>query len=537
MTKIISLIKAGMTENMNLFKINNKKQSKISKRVFPVILAVIFFGYILSFASAIIQLLAEHNLQYVVLTLFIGATSILTIIEGIYKSSNLIFNCKDDNLLFSLPIKKSTILSVRIFKYYVFELLYNSLFLLPAMFAYNMYVNVDITYYIVSFIAILLLPIIPIVISCIIGAIVSSFSSKFKLKNFAQIIITITMLLLIFFSSSNMESLVGTIVENATIINNKICSVYYPAGAYIKLITSFNVQELLLFILMHLFIFVFFIFCFSKIYFKTNSQMKDVRTKSKNSNYKIIVNHPIKSIIKKEFKRFINSPVFVINSAFALVLFLVGCILGVLKFEETINSMVGKDISLFIYDIKLYMPVILFGFICFTALMSSISSSMISLEGKLFEILKSLPIKPMTIIKGKILTAVLIMFPFILIGDVIIFITFKFSFIKIIEILIASILLPLVSGTIGLIINLKYPKMDAENDTEVVKQSMSAFIAVFLGLMLAMATIFILFVCAGMGLSIDLIIWSGIGFYSMLFLLLILYLRKKGVKKFNNINV
>ena len=51
--------------------------------------------------------------------------------------------------------------------------------------------------------------------------------------------------------------------------------------------------------------------------------------------------------------------------------------------------------------------------------MKSITSSMISLEGKTFSILKSLPVKPYTIIKSKILTAVLIMIPCILIGDII----------------------------------------------------------------------------------------------------------------------
>ena len=537
MKKIILLIKASMTENMNLFKINNKKQSKISKKVFPTILTLMFFGYIFSFASGIIQLLAEHNLQYVVLTLFIAVTSILTIIEGIYKSSNLLFNCKDDNLLLSLPVKRSTVLLIRIFKYYIFELLYNSLFLVPAMFAYSTFVNVDITYYIVSVIAILLLPIIPIVISCIIGGIISAFSSKFRFKNIAQIILTTIMLLVVFFGSSNMENLMGTIAENATTINNRICSIYYPAGAYIKLITNFNIQELLMFIIIHLAIFVSAVVFLSKIYFKTNSKVKAVKTNSKNKNYKIIINNPLKSIIKKEFKRFISSPVFVINSAFGLVLFMVGCIFGAFKFEETVNAMIGKDLSGFINDVNLYIPVILFGFICFASLLSSISSSMISLEGKSFEILKSLPIKPMTIIKGKILTAVLIIFPFILIGDVIIFITFKFSLIRIFDILIASIILPLVSGTIGLIINLKHPKMNAENDTEVVKQSMSSFIATSIGLILTMFTIFAMFVCASINVSVDVIMLSGILIYVIIYLFLLWYLNKKGVKKFNSINV
>ena len=38
----------------------------------------------------------------------------LQIMEGIYKTSSLLFNCKDDNLLFSLPIKRSEVLLDRI---------------------------------------------------------------------------------------------------------------------------------------------------------------------------------------------------------------------------------------------------------------------------------------------------------------------------------------------------------------------------------------------------------------------------------------
>ena len=122
----------------------------------------------------------------------------------------------------------------------------------------------------------------------------------------------------------------------------------------------------------------------------------------------------------------------------------------------------------------------MFGLICFASFMTSITSSMISLEGKSFNILKSLPVNPFIIIKSKVLAAVLIMIPFMIIGDLIIFIRFGFDLLSIILLLIASILFPLISETIGIIVNLKYPRMDAKNDTEVVKQSMSSMISVFI---------------------------------------------------------
>ena len=152
MKKMISLIKASMTEGMNLFRVNTKKKSPFTKIVLPILIALLLMGVMYSYSELIMEKLAPVNMQFVLLTIFIILTSVLIIVEGIYKSGNLLFNCKDDDLLLSLPIKKSTVLFIRVFKFYIFELLYNSIFLLPAMIVYARYTNPDILFYIVSLI-------------------------------------------------------------------------------------------------------------------------------------------------------------------------------------------------------------------------------------------------------------------------------------------------------------------------------------------------------------------------------------------------
>ena len=173
MKKIVSLIKASMTEGMNIFNVSTKKKSTFTKILLPIILTISIMAMMYSYSDLIMKELVSVNMEFVLLTLFILFTSIMTLVEGIYKSGNLLFNCKDDNLLFSLPIRKRTVLFIRVFKFYIFELLYNSLFLLPAMIVYARYVNPGITYYIVSVIGLLVFPIIPILISCFIGTIIT----------------------------------------------------------------------------------------------------------------------------------------------------------------------------------------------------------------------------------------------------------------------------------------------------------------------------------------------------------------------------
>lgn len=537
MKKIISLIRASMTEDMNLFKVSTKKKSFFSKYIIPLFLVLTLMGVMYSYSELIINELTKVNMEFVLLTIFILFTSIMTIIEGIYKSGNLLFNCKDDNLLLSLPIKKSTVLFIRIFKFYVFELLYNSLFLLPSIVIYAVYVKPGVLYYLVSLVGLLIFPIIPILISCIIGAFITFVASRFKGKNVVQTIMTIALLLFIMYFSYNSENLIKNIAQNASSINDFITKIYYPAGAFIDLIFEFNIIKLFEFIFINLFLFLITVILIGKVYYKINSSTKAVKINKTKKEYTIKTLSITKSFIKKELNRFFNSTVFITNAGFGLVLFIIGCILFIIKFDSVANMIKQIEPTLTVEYIRNCIPVLLFGFICFASFMTSITSSMISLEGKSFNILKSLPIEPFVIVRSKILTAVLIMIPCILIGDIIMFISFRFSLVSILLILAASILLPLLSETIGIIVNLKYPRMDAKNDTEVVKQSMSSAISVFIGIVLFSITAFLLFTALENNMSNNIIMILFTFSFFVIYKGLSIFLQKTCVKSFNNISV
>ena len=536
MKKIISLIKACMTDNMQLFKIKNRSDKKSSKIILPIFLAICCMFFVWTYANMFMEPLLELHQEYILLSLFVIGTFFLTLIEGIYKSSNLLFNCKDDNLLLSLPISKATVTFIRIFKFYVFELIYNSIFMLPAIIVYIRYVKVGFSFYIASLFMILLLPIIPIVVSCIVGKMISSISSKFKFKNIMQTIITFMLLLGIFYFSFNIEGLLSKFGEKANSINNFITKFYYPAEAYVKMVTDFRIGDLLLFIGISIVIFLLGIFIVSRRYTIINSNVKAVRGNIGKNKYVVKERKPIIALMKKELRRFINSPVFITNAGFGLILFIIAIIIATIKFDKFAAS-IALESDLSAEKIKLYIPIILYGFICFTSFMTSITSSMISLEGKSFNILKSFPIKPFTIILSKVLMAVGVMIPVILIGDIIMFIKFNFNIWEILMVIVASFLFPLVSEIIGIIVNLKYPKMDAENDTEVVKQSMSSMIAVFLGMGIGGLSIFGLVFGIKNNLSNIIILLIGNIIFGSIFSVLLLYMKKRSVRLFNAINV
>ena len=339
MKKLISLLKATMSQDMSLFKIKSKNESKFSKIILPIVLALIVMFSVGSYAAMLAEELVKYNLTYIILTIFIMLTSLLTIIEGVYKSQGILFEAKDNDLLFSMPISKSKIFFTRLFKLISFEFLYNSLFMFPAMLVYAMYEKTSISFYIISLIMLVLLPIIPTIVACIIGYIIKGLASRFKAKNVIQVILTTIMLLFIFYASFNIQGLIANIIQNANSINEVITRIYYPAGLYINLIQNFNILDSVVLFAINIIPAILFIYVASIFYFKITSKLGEKSNNKKKVNWgksadkTFKVKSQLLGLINKEMKRFFSSPVFIINAGFGMVLMIVATIAMSINFD------------------------------------------------------------------------------------------------------------------------------------------------------------------------------------------------------------
>lgn len=540
MKKLIRLLKAAMSQDMDMFKYKTKaSDSKAKQIIFPIILSLIVMFAVGVYAVMFASEFSKVNLTYIMLTLFIILTTILTLVEGIYKSQGILFDAKDNDLLFALPIEKSKILFVRIFKLLSFQFLYNALFMIPAYVVYIYYEHPGISFYLISILMTFLLPIIPTVISSIIGYIIKAVSVKFKAKKIVQTVFTMIIFFGIFYISLNTQGILENIINNAESINAVIKKVYYPAGAYIDLIQNFNLPTLLILIAINIVPLVIFIMIASKFYFGiiSKSSEKGKSKKIKSIESKVKVKSKLSALVSKELKRYFSSTVYIFNTSFGLILLLIITIAMSVNINGVINTITeGEGMGIDINTIISLMPKIFFCLVTYTACMTSITSSSISLEGKSFNITKSLPTSVDTILLSKILMSCIITMPVILISDLIFFIAFQVGIIDILFILTISILMPILIAIIGLFTNLKYPKMNASSDTEVVKQSMSTTIAVFSGMILGLVFA-VLMVAGAQTPNINLFVLIELIVLAIVILALWKRLKKYGNKRFKEINV
>ena len=525
--KSLSLLKAILSEDMNIFKYKSNGKYRF---LLPIILYIILCFSIGSFIYYIGFSLAKYHLTIVLISIILMTTSIITLIEGISKSQSILFEGKDNDILFSLPIKKRSILFVRIIKLLLFEYLFNSIIFLPTFIVYIILENPNISFYFLAILIFLLIPIIPTIIASFIGYIIKLLTNNMKYKSVFQVILTFIFLIPILYFSFNSQNLINNIVVSADKINKIITSIYYPIDLSILLITKFNILDLIIFILINIIPFIIFIVIGQVFYFKIISNNKKIYKIS--NNIKIIVNKPIISLTKKELKRYFKSPVLMLNTLFGLILLLFFTIILCFKGKTLLVNLLSN------YGINnnISTNMLFYGIICFSLSMTSITSSSISLEGKSINITKSLPIDYKVIFISKILNSFIIEFPFIILSILLYIICFSFNFLFIIELLLVSILIILLNGIIGLIINLKYPKLNYNNDTEVVKQSKSSIISVFCGFIIFILSI-LEFIFLYDILNLDILI--GIHLCILLVVNIILYklLIKNGINRYQRLNI
>ncbi len=557
-----------MSQDMTVIRTKKGQKNSILIRLMFTLIIMGSFG---SYSYTIAMALEPVGKVYVMLTMLLAGTTMLTLIEAIYKSQGILFNAKDTDMLFSLPIPKSYVLFVRMMKMIVFEIMYNGLFLLPAFVVYALYIDVTVYYIISAILTLILAPIIPTLLGTILGFFVKAISSKFKSKNLAQVVVSLLFVLVVMAVSMKSENIVDSIAKNADSVNNTIVSVYYPVLVFMNMVLHFNLLNIVIAILVNIVPLAIFTAVFGKLYFKATNLFG-----RKTSNKKLVITSKtfkrksqLKALIHKEFRRFLGCPVLILNAYVGIAIVVVISVVatfnldGLLDLFITTNEnnevmqensidveVLGNEEQVQEYEIYNNMnkdeikqnivsmldtvkAPIVYGIIVVTSFMTFITGSLISLEGKSFNVTKSLPISFNKILWGKILASdILVIIPLAL-ASTILFIGFNFSILEILCVLGAVIIAPNLSAMWGLFVNLRHPKMEFSSDSEVVKQSYSIMVCSFSGILFALISMGFIIASTDriMAMAIEL------GVYVVLSIILGLVLKTYGVKKFKEINV
>lgn len=508
--------------------INGKKNIKkystfgIFGAIMVCFIALVATAYCFGFGMALKQI----NMLDFLPTLVMVFSVILMFLTSIQKVKGILFDFKDYDLIMSLPVKYTNIVISRLFLLYIYNILFSLLIGIPGMIVYGILGSPSILFFITSFLLIFIIPLIPIVLSSFIGLIIAIFSQKFKFSNLVNMIFSVGFILFFIFAISGSDKSAEAL-EMVNALKNSLYRVYPLARFYSLAVIEGSIVNLLLFITSSLVIFLLFVFVIGRSFKRINTLMSAKYTKGNYKLKEIGTRSQLVALYQKEIKRYFSSSVYVLNTGIGVVLMTIACIS--LIFIQPEELLVLLEMPEMIDYISLVAP---FGIaLCIGMAYTSICS--ISLEGNNIWILKTTPLKTKTIFDSKILVNLTVTVPAIIIDGIILSIVLGFNLKNILIQMLLPVACTLFCSVVGVIINLKFPKLDWKNEVAVVKQSASVFLGLFIGVI----PILIIYLSYILGNKIHLSYGLEIGIIIVYVLTYIAYkyLNIKGSKMFYNL--
>lgn len=482
MNKILVLLK---TSYINKLKINQlTKSSKGDKLKILGMGVVILWAAIVLLVSAVggFALMAEelNKLDLLDTLLYQSYLMAFAIVffTTIYKSQGTLFTMKDFDMLMSLPLKKSQILASKILDMVITNIFFMGLFIVPISIVYYNYSDVSPIFFVNLIILLLFIPLIPIVISSLLGLVVAFISSKMRSKSLVMILGSLILTLGILVIPSFAGDYINNLAANSTKISDVLGKVLPQSVWFVEGVTGENYLSMIIFIAVSLIIFGVFLVLFSRTFASINMKLGETYQKNNYKMKSLKTSSPVMALTKKEFKRYLSSPIYVMNTAIMPVLSTIMVIALMFFGEDIISQMVGTNI-----DSSMISNIVILALTLLSAFQTTTASS-ISLEGKNFWILKSSPIKFRDIVISKSLVNITVLVPLNIINAILLSFILKFSIVQTIIIILIPNLVVVLMSFIGLIVNLYLPRFDFTTDTQVVKQSASVLVVMLLGMAL-----------------------------------------------------
>lgn len=468
MNNVLLLIKNYFSSYIGGF-LKNKKVGKYINAILLIVLfcvmMIAFFTYSAYTTTKEFINLDKENYTYVGYAMYMACSNVcmLTFLFIVLRSTAPA-KSSDANLLLSMPIKKSQIIIAKSLSAYIFNLAALICFLFPNFLMYYLMVkSASIGMVFRSLIVIFTLSLFINGLSTIIGTLMNKFTKKLKLTSLIQTVLLFILVAVFLVFNYTMNDV---LTKNSNLPLDEILNKVFIIKIFYYYILNNKVIYYLIILGISLVAYIISIFVYRSEFGK---EIVYLKSEIKSISYK--ENSPFVQLLKKEANRYFTSPIYIMNTSFGAIL-TIGAVIYVMISGRAIIDITIMQLLKLDSSNSPYVILLLVGVLLTTICTASCS---ISLEGKNFWILKANPIKEKTIFYSKILFNVILSGGSGIIVSILIGFIFGFKYLPLY--LSFILLLTILISSIGLYINLLYPKMEWDSEVVPIKQSMSIIIS------------------------------------------------------------
>ena len=489
---------------------SKKRKIKSAGSVIMLALAGIYMGGIgVIYVVQGHKLLSSLGLQTLIPGITVSLLAFLSFFFGLFYAMSIFYFSSDTEKLLPLPVTPGQMIMSKFFVTLVYEYLIILVLLAPAMITYGISEKTNLMYYIYMFITLILLPVMPLVLACIVIMIIMRFAPVVRNKDIFTLVASIFAILTGFgigfgmqriFSGSDTGNLENLLAESAVSIT-KISSSVFPVTyfANYSLVKPYGLDSMLMIsvFIAITFISFFILYLFGNIlYLKGVLSINASGSKGKKLSEKEFSNsihsaNVFITYLKKELKLLFRTPIFFMNNV--LMNFLMPVIILVpILFNSGSDGFSIADMRILIATEFLnpgtgnskILLLVFFAIITFICGTNGITESAISREGKSAYFMKIIPMSYTKQIWVKITSGLILS----TIASLLMLVTLSLIILPPPSLLFAAIavipgavLFPNVSG---ILFDLYNPKIKWDNEQKAVKQNMNVLYGILLSTLL-----------------------------------------------------
>ncbi len=525
MSNLLTLVRL---QTRTLFMSSTRAMRRSRRRVgmgILVLQALMFMYLSATYAFSMVMVFQQLD-RDLALYMMCMLTFILLVVFSFYNCGTHLFGSRDYDLLRSLPISSGALVASKLLSLMVVQYFYTLFLLVPGLVVFGLLTSQGLVYIVGCIGLFLLFPCISVVLSALISLVVGYVSSRFKYKNLISNLLMIVILIGVFVGSFSLQSLISGNVSSLAEMKRNFLLFMPFCSLLIKGMLEGNWLAYLLGCVINLIPFVAFSWVFARFYSTINTQMKNSYHEKNFKLKKMKVSGSFHALFIKELRRFFACGIYVMNTIFGPVLML-GAGIFALFSKASITEMLSVFPSDFPFSISGMLAILLIA----VTMISCTTNSSISLEGTKLWLTKTLPIRTEDIFAAKMAVNLVILIPGAVGSAILMGIACSLSLAEIVLLSVLACLTSLFTAACGLCVNLSFPRFDWFSESMVVKQSMSVMLRIFGGLLLSGAVGFVSF-----QLLMVMASWTYLlvlnGFFLLLDLLALLYLKRIGVRQF-----
>ena len=449
-----------------------------------VLYALLFVGLggaFFALSNMLAAALVPAGLSWLYFALTGVLATLLGVFGSVFNTYASLYRAKDNDLLLAMPIPPSAILAVQMLGVFAMSLLYESLVFLPAVLAFYLHTALTPLRIILPLLMWLVLAVAVMLLTCLLGFVVARIAGKIKRKSVATTLLTLVFMAIFipayYYLCANLSKVLIYLTENleqvAAFTRAKLYPFYLLGCA-----SAGDALSALLFCAACAVLTAALWWLLSKTFLRTATY----RAQPAKAVYR---EQPIKvagvesALLRKEWRRFISSTLYVLNSALGTVMM----------------PLAGVAALVFAGRLRPVLPllpeglpeVLIVAALLFLLSMNTITAPSVSLEGKNLWIVQHLPVPADAVLSAKLRLHLLMTAPPAVVMTVCLCIALQVEVIRAVLLVLLAVAAAFLSACFGLMTGLRHANLVWTNETVPIKQSVSVMFCIFGGWLLGIA--------------------------------------------------